>query len=102
MEELGQGVGVLKSFNQKNGYGFIDCPEMKELGYQDVFLHQAQVGNFNVGDQVMFTCFLNSKGKAQAKDLCRPGEASGGKSKSRRSGKTESEGGRGISCQAKS
>lgn len=90
MEELGQGVGVLKSFNQKNGYGFIDCPEMKELGYQDVFLHQAQVGNFNVGDQVMFTCFLNSKGKAQAKDLCRPGEASGGST----GGKGKTKGGR--------
>jgi len=69
MEELGEGFGTIKSFSMNNGYGFIDCPEMKEMGFQDVFVHHAQMGDFKVGDGVIFTCFLNSKAKAQAKDL---------------------------------
>lgn len=69
MEELGEGFGTIKSFSMNNGYGFIDCPEMKEMGFQDVFVHHAQMGDFKVGDSVIFTCFLNSKAKAQGKDL---------------------------------
>merc|ERR1719305_236893 len=57
VEELGEGFGVIKSFNAANGYGFIDCPEMKVLGYEDVFVHMAQIGRFQAGDQVVFTCF---------------------------------------------
>ncbi len=30
--ELGQFVGTIKSFNDMSGYGFIDCPEIKEMG----------------------------------------------------------------------
>jgi len=68
-EEIGVGVGTIKSYSEKNGYGFIDCPEIREMGHQDVFMHHAQMGNFQVGDEVAFTCFLNQKGNPQAKDL---------------------------------
>jgi len=68
-EELGQGVGIIKSFSEQNGYGFIECPEVREMGYQDVFMHSAQLQGFHVGDTVSFNCFLNSNGKVQAKDL---------------------------------
>lgn len=78
VEELGQTTGTIKSFSPNNGYGFIDCPEMREMGYQDVFLHHAQLGDFKVGDSIIMTVFLNSKGKAQAKDLQRNGGGGGG------------------------
>jgi len=67
--ELGQFTGPIKSFNQKNGYGFIDCAELKAQGYNDVFLHHQQLGDHKVGEQVTFTAYVNSKGQPQAKDL---------------------------------
>jgi len=68
--ELGQHRGVVKSFNMDNGYGFIACPELQEMGFtNDVFLHQQQRGEAKVGEEVIFTVYLNSKGQPQAKDL---------------------------------
>jgi len=74
-EVLGQSIGTIKSFNDKNGYGFIDSPEVKDLGYQDVFMHHQQMGNFKVGDTVVFTCYLNDKGNPQGKDLMTEADA---------------------------
>merc|ERR1712118_349760 len=68
-EVLGELIGTIKSFNEKSGYGFIHCPEVTELGYNDVFLHHQQKGDFNVGDTVAFTGYLNKKGQVQAMDL---------------------------------
>merc|ERR1712039_392885 len=56
MQELGRFSGTIKSFNAQ-GFG------------QDVFLHHAQLGGFEVGSQVVFTAFLTKKGQAQGKDL---------------------------------
>merc|ERR1712113_1041000 len=69
MQELGRFSGTIKSFNAQNGYGFIVCNDLKEQGFQDVFLHHAQLGGFEVGSQVVFTAFLTKKGQAQGKDL---------------------------------
>merc|ERR1719491_1073125 len=74
-EVLGQSIGVIKSFSEKNGYGFIDCPEVKDMGYQDVFMHHQQMGNFKDGDEVVFTCYLNDKGNPQAKELMSQAQA---------------------------
>jgi cold shock CspA family protein len=71
-ETIGQFVGNIKSFSEKNGYGFIECQDVRDLGYQDVFLHHAQLDNFKIGDQVLFTCFKNSKKQAQAMALLSP------------------------------
>lgn len=69
VEILGDFQGAIKSFNTNNGYGFIECPEIKmQYGY-DVFLHNQQLGQFSVGEYVIFTCYLNSKGQPQGKDL---------------------------------
>lgn len=68
-EELGNFTGTIKSFSEKNGYGFIDCPDVKALGHQDVFLHQAQKGAFDIGSVVSFSCYLNRSGKPNARDL---------------------------------
>lgn len=67
---IGDFQGFVKSFNEKNGYGFIYCEDLAALGYQtDVFLHHAQMAGYAVGAQVSFTAFLNGKGQPQAKDL---------------------------------
>merc|ERR1712039_194171 len=52
---LGEFKGTIKSFSEKNWYGFIDCEDEKK-GYR-------------VGHTVKFTAFLTKDGKPQAKDL---------------------------------
>merc|ERR1719350_1242247 len=66
---LGDFMGVIKSFNPNNGYGFIDCPDLKAIYFHDVFLHHQQLGEFSVGDTVQFTAYLDNSGKPQGKDL---------------------------------
>jgi len=64
---VGEFIGTIKSFNDKNGYGFITCPELAEHG--DIFLHADMKKGFQVGHQVKFTAVLTKHGKPQAKDL---------------------------------
>eukprot|EP00929_Paragymnodinium_shiwhaense_P116893 TRINITY_DN868_c0_g3_i1.p2 TRINITY_DN868_c0_g3~~TRINITY_DN868_c0_g3_i1.p2 ORF type:complete len:163 (-),score=74.22 TRINITY_DN868_c0_g3_i1:157-645(-) len=66
---LGQYVGTIKSFSFKGGYGFIECPEITAMGYQDVFLHGDMKKAYKPGQKVKFTCFLTGGGQPQAKDL---------------------------------
>mmetsp|Transcript_80291 Transcript_80291/g.227385 ORF Transcript_80291/g.227385 Transcript_80291/m.227385 type:complete len:328 (+) Transcript_80291:108-1091(+) len=67
---LGEFVGVIKRFNPTSGFGFIACDEVKAMGYDnDVFLHHSHLGNFEVGAQVKFTCYLNTKNQPQCRDL---------------------------------
>merc|ERR1719506_2680943 len=66
---LGEYTGTIKSFSGKNGYGFIDCADLKAMGYQDVFLHGDQKMSFDKGASVTFTAFVTGKGQVQAKDL---------------------------------
>mmetsp|Transcript_86336 Transcript_86336/g.244902 ORF Transcript_86336/g.244902 Transcript_86336/m.244902 type:complete len:275 (-) Transcript_86336:37-861(-) len=61
--------GYIKSFNQKNGYGFVESPGLFEIFGQDVFLHRRQMGAFMVGQQVSFAVMLNDDNKPQAFDL---------------------------------
>jgi len=59
-------TGMIKSFNQANNYGFIDCEEIKEEFGSDVFMHGKELNNLQVGEQVQFEVGLNSKGQPQA------------------------------------
>jgi len=70
-EELGQFTGTIKSFNGKNGYGFIACPDLQAQGCpNDVFLHHHEMlEGFEVGHEVIFTAYLNARGQPQGKDL---------------------------------
>lgn len=61
--------GVIKSFNEEAGYGFISCPATHEVYERDVFLHKAQIGSFKVGDTVHFTVCSNAQGHPQAAHL---------------------------------
>lgn len=65
-------VGAIKSFNDANGYGFIDCPAVHEAFGQDVFLHRSQRGSYQVGQEVTFAILLNKERKPQAFDLSAP------------------------------
>eukprot|EP00930_Biecheleria_cincta_P033979 TRINITY_DN23513_c0_g1_i1.p1 TRINITY_DN23513_c0_g1~~TRINITY_DN23513_c0_g1_i1.p1 ORF type:complete len:298 (-),score=71.20 TRINITY_DN23513_c0_g1_i1:83-925(-) len=66
----GEYSGFIKSFNHNNGYGFIDCEDLRNEGYNnDVFLHKDQLGDLQVGSEVVFGIFFNQSGKPQARDV---------------------------------
>merc|ERR1711948_166576 len=68
--ELGEFTGVIKSFAEKTGYGFIDSDEVKATGHDaDIFLHGDMKKNFQKGNTVKFTCVINKDGKPVAIDL---------------------------------
>lgn len=59
-------TGVIRSFNEANRYGFIECEEVKaEYGF-DAFLHGKELCGQAVGDTVYFEVGVNSKGQPQA------------------------------------
>jgi len=67
---LGQFMGTIKSFNAKNGFGFIQCDALRAQGFQnDVYLHHNQIKEFQPGHTILFTAYLNKKGQPQAMDL---------------------------------
>lgn len=62
--------GVLKSFSNHNGYGFIMCPELRNAYGRDVFVHAAELPNeVDCGAELTFTVGLNSKGQPQAHNV---------------------------------
>eukprot|EP00928_Gymnodinium_smaydae_P030910 TRINITY_DN2284_c0_g2_i3.p1 TRINITY_DN2284_c0_g2~~TRINITY_DN2284_c0_g2_i3.p1 ORF type:complete len:1209 (+),score=162.76 TRINITY_DN2284_c0_g2_i3:61-3687(+) len=62
-------VGTVKNFFPEKGCGFIQCPEIFSQYGKDVYVHEAQIGKFVVGDSVSFTLVFNNAGNPQAIDL---------------------------------
>merc|ERR1719158_744029 len=61
-------TGTLKSFNDLNNYGFIECPEVRVEYGNDVFAHgkMLQPIGVQVGQVVYFELGISSKGQPQA------------------------------------
>ncbi|CAE8593789.1 unnamed protein product [Polarella glacialis] len=70
--------GVLKNFNQEKGYGFIASPEIEAIFGTDTFVHAKQVGGFEVGEEVSFSCVIAEENKPQAFELLTAGGLPGG------------------------
>eukprot|EP00929_Paragymnodinium_shiwhaense_P115571 TRINITY_DN8453_c0_g1_i5.p1 TRINITY_DN8453_c0_g1~~TRINITY_DN8453_c0_g1_i5.p1 ORF type:complete len:256 (+),score=38.15 TRINITY_DN8453_c0_g1_i5:135-902(+) len=64
--------GRVKSYNAKQGFGFIECPEAHNTFGRDVFLHKAQVGDLKPKDEVFFSVEMNKSGFPQARDILTP------------------------------
>lgn len=63
-------VGIVKSFNPSNGFGFIACEETHRIFGRDVFLHQSQLSDFGLGDAIKFRLDIDPvKGTPRARDL---------------------------------
>mmetsp|Transcript_106311 Transcript_106311/g.266301 ORF Transcript_106311/g.266301 Transcript_106311/m.266301 type:complete len:304 (-) Transcript_106311:159-1070(-) len=65
----GRFEGRIKSFNAKQGFGFIECAEAHAIFGRDVFLHKAQIGDLKVGTQVTYSVEMNKQGMPQAREL---------------------------------
>lgn len=61
--------GRIKSFNAKQGFGFIECPEAHAVFGRDIFLHKMQIGDLKVHADVAFSVETNKAGMPQARDL---------------------------------
>jgi hypothetical protein len=53
---------------------YISCPDIKEFGDQVFMLNHLQEGIFKIGDKVVFTPYLDSKGRAKSRSLASPSE----------------------------
>lgn len=62
-------VGTIRSFEERNGYGFIDCEKAKEMFKSDVYIHRQQMHRLSVGDVVNFTIYRNKTGQPQAREV---------------------------------
>lgn len=67
----GRFLGRIKSFNPRHGFGFIDCPDARSRFGRDVFVHKAQIGGLEVGDDITFSVEPNKDGMPQARDILR-------------------------------
>jgi cold shock CspA family protein len=62
-------VGKLKSYNNRTGYGFLECKQAKADWASDVFIHKSLVPvPWNIGQMVEFAVYCNSRGQPQATD----------------------------------
>ena len=61
-------AGIVKSYNIANGYGFIECPETKQMYGNDVFLHKNEftASGVEVGQDVRFRIMISDKGQPRA------------------------------------
>eukprot|EP00931_Biecheleriopsis_adriatica_P076019 TRINITY_DN49774_c0_g1_i1.p1 TRINITY_DN49774_c0_g1~~TRINITY_DN49774_c0_g1_i1.p1 ORF type:complete len:764 (-),score=179.91 TRINITY_DN49774_c0_g1_i1:46-2271(-) len=69
--------GFVKSFNDKNNYGFIECEELKAEYGCDTFMHGKEFTSkgLTVGEQVQFEVGFNPKGQPQALNVSSMGAA---------------------------
>ncbi|CAE7222227.1 unnamed protein product [Symbiodinium sp. CCMP2592] len=62
-------VGTLKSYNVRNGYGFLECRQAKQDWGVDVFIHKNNVPTpWLLGQPVEFAVQVNTRGQPQAYD----------------------------------
>lgn len=59
-------TGVIKSFNERTNYGFIECKELADIYGRDTFVHGKEFQGHYVGEKVSFTVYLGPKGQPQA------------------------------------
>jgi len=62
-------VGALKTYNNRTGYGFLECKQSKKDWGGDVFIHKNNVPvPWTVGQPVEFAVQVNNRGQPQAFD----------------------------------
>ncbi|CAD7947191.1 unnamed protein product [Amoebophrya sp. A120] len=61
-------IGIVKSYNAGNGYGFIDCPDTYQEYHRDVFLHRMEfeAAKCEVGNEVRFEVQTSDRGQPRA------------------------------------
>jgi len=68
---LGEFLGVIRSYDEDKGYGFVASDQLKAQGVtEDAYVHKHYLADFKTGSEVRFTAFLDGRnGRPRAKDL---------------------------------
>ena len=61
--------GVVKHVDRAQGFGYIASPEIEATFGVDVVVRDSQLGAFQAGEEVSFTCVLNEENKPQAYEV---------------------------------
>lgn len=64
-------TGNVASFQPSRGFGYLSCPQTKQLYGSDVLIHRDQFTELCVGDSVLFRVALNPKGVPVARGVRR-------------------------------
>jgi len=62
VESAQEYLGSVTSFQAETGFGFISCPQTRQLYGTDVYIHRDQFADISMGDSVNFRVALNPKG----------------------------------------
>lgn len=66
-ELLGEFDGQIHAYDDKKGFGFVTCDELKNLGHKkDPFLLRTQLNGCKLGDHVRFKAVINERNQLQA------------------------------------
>eukprot|EP00439_Symbiodinium_sp_Y106_P082750 s923_g22.t1 len=66
--------GVIRDYNESQGFGFIECEDAKWRYGMDVFIHRRQMFGLAKGDEVSFVIVRNSQGQPQARHVIKKEE----------------------------
>lgn len=66
---IGQFMGIIKSFSDKNGFGFIESDVNCDGVNQDVWFHKSQLADMQVGQLVTFEAYQGNFGQLRARAL---------------------------------
>eukprot|EP00440_Ansanella_granifera_P019792 gb/GFBE01021500.1/.p1 GENE.gb/GFBE01021500.1/~~gb/GFBE01021500.1/.p1 ORF type:complete len:290 (+),score=76.20 gb/GFBE01021500.1/:1-870(+) len=67
-------LGVIRDYNESQGFGFIECEDAKLRFGMDVFIHRRQMFGLHKGDEVSFVIIRNSQGQPQARHVIKKEE----------------------------
>jgi len=72
-------TGVVKSFNDTKGWGFIESPQSKQCYFTDIFVHKKELDgvSLSAGEQVQYTVSVDG-GRAVAKNVFGSARPNGG------------------------
>eukprot|EP00933_Yihiella_yeosuensis_P069006 TRINITY_DN7509_c0_g2_i1.p1 TRINITY_DN7509_c0_g2~~TRINITY_DN7509_c0_g2_i1.p1 ORF type:complete len:444 (-),score=105.78 TRINITY_DN7509_c0_g2_i1:222-1553(-) len=66
--------GVIRDYNESQGFGFIESDVAKMRWGMDVFIHRRQMFGLSKGDEVSFVVMQNNNGRPQARSVIKRGE----------------------------
>eukprot|EP00913_Durusdinium_trenchii_P014193 g13320.t1 len=66
--------GLIRDYNESQGFGFIECEDAKFRYGMDVFIHRRQMFGLAKGDEVSFVIVRNSQGQPQARHVIKKEE----------------------------
>ena len=66
--------GLIRDYNESQGFGFIECEDAKMRFGMDVFIHRRQMFGLKKDDEVSFVIVRNSQGQPQARHVIKKEE----------------------------